>query len=212
MLYCSTIGVFGDTQGDVIDETFQRRQVGFSSAYDATKYVAQCLVDQAVAQGAHIVSVMPSGIFGATDPHFMPVLRAFQKGRLKLWAGGERITGIVHVDDLVEGMLLAIAQGSPGASYILSAGDLSTRQMFELLGQATGIPVPREAPEPLVRFVAAGLDRIGRLSGWQPPIDNERVHYLYDRCVRVSAEKARRELGWNPRSPQEVLQNLLQSS
>jgi nucleoside-diphosphate-sugar epimerase len=84
--------------------------------------------------------------------------------------------------------------------------------MFEILSQATGMPVPREAPEPLVRFLAAVLDRVGRLTGWQPPIDNERVHYVYDRCVRVSGEKARRELGWNPRSPQEVLQDLLRSS
>ena len=38
------------------------------------------------------------------------------------------------------------------------------------------------------------------LLGWQPPISRERVHYLYDRCVRVNSAKAKRELGWNPRS------------
>jgi dihydroflavonol-4-reductase len=34
VVYCSTIGVYGDTQGRVIDETFQREQQDFSSAYD----------------------------------------------------------------------------------------------------------------------------------------------------------------------------------
>ena len=114
MVYCSTIGVFGDTQGKVIDETFERVQKDFSSAYDRTKYEAQKLVDRAFAQGFPVVSVMPSGIFGTDDPHFMPVLNTFLKGRLKVWAGGQRITGIVHVDDLAEAMLLAADRGQPG--------------------------------------------------------------------------------------------------
>lgn len=209
MIYCSTIGIFGDTQGNVINETFQRTQAEFSSAYDRTKYQAQQLVDQAVKDGLWIASVMPSGIFGKDDPHFLPVLSAFQKGRLKVWAGGSRVTGIVHVDDLAEAMILAVDRGKSGEYYIISAGDLTTKEMFEIFSQETGIPAPREAPKALVRLVASILDPIGRLSGWQPPIDNERVHYLYDRCVRVDATKARQELGWNPRSPEVTLKSLM---
>lgn len=209
MIYCSTIGIFGDTQGNVINETFQRTQAEFSSAYDRTKYQAQQLVDQAVKDGLWIASVMPSGIFGKDDPHFLPVLSAFQKGRLKVWAGGSRVTGIVHVDDLAEAMILAVDRGKSGEYYIISAGDLTTQEMFEIFSQETGIPAPREAPKALVRIVASILDPIGRLSGWQPPIDNERVHYLYDRCVRVDATKARQELGWNPRSPEVTLKSLM---
>jgi dihydroflavonol-4-reductase len=76
------------------------------------------------------------------------------------------------------------------------------------LGQNAGIPAPAEAPEWLVRLAGNLLDPIGRLFSWQPPISRERVHYLYDRCVRVDASKARRELGWQPRSPKQVLQEL----
>jgi dihydroflavonol-4-reductase len=212
MVHCSTIGVFGDTQGRTIDETFQREQKGFSSAYDRTKYDAQQLVDQAAANGFHVVSVLPSGIFGHDDPHFQPVLNSFLKGRLKLWAGGGRITGIVHVDDLAEAMILASERGKSGEYYIISAGDLSTRAMFEIFSSETGIPAPHDAPEPLVRVVAGVLDRVGRTFSWQPPIDNERVHYVYDRCVRVNGTKARRDLGWTPRSPEETLRELVRTS
>lgn len=210
MVYCSTIGVFGDTQGRVIDETFQRTQTDFSSAYDHTKYEAQQLVDQFAAQGLPVVSILPSGIFGADDPHFGPVMQQFLKGGLKLWAGGDRITGIVHVDDLVAAMILAAEKGKPGEHYIISAGDLSTREMFNFLSQETGIPVPREAPQALVRLVGNLLDPIGRLFKWQPPISRERVHYIYDRCVRVDATKARQELGWQPRSVSETLREIVQ--
>src|SRR4028118_1896943 len=174
MVYCSTIGVFGDTQGRVIDETFQRTQTDFSSAYDRTKYKAQQLVDQFAAQGLPAVSILPSGIFGADDPHFGPVIQQFLKGRLKLWAGGDRITGIVHVDDLVAAMILAAQKGKAGEHYIISAGEITTREMFNLLSQETGIPAPQEAPKPLVRFVGNLLDPIGRLLKWQPPLSRER--------------------------------------
>jgi dihydroflavonol-4-reductase len=211
MLYCSTIGIFGDTQGQTIDETFQRTQQDFSSAYDRTKYAAQQLVNNAVANGLHIVSVMPSGIFGADDPHFVPVLKTFKKGRLKVWAGGDRVTGIVHVDDLVEGMILAIEQAQSGEYFILSASDITTREMFGIFSKETGVPAPIEAPKPIVRVVANILDIIGRATGWQPPIDRERAHYVYDRCVRVSGAKAMRELGWAPRSAVETLQAIARS-
>jgi nucleoside-diphosphate-sugar epimerase len=211
MVYCSTIGVYGDTQGQVVNETFQRTQTEFSSAYDRTKYQAQQMVDRFAAEGLPVVSIMPSGIFGADDPHFAPALRLFLKGWLKLWVGGDRLTGIVHVDDLVAAMILAAEKGQNGEHYIISADELPTREMFAIISQETGVPVPVEVPESVVRVIGNILDPIGRIFNWNPPIAKERVHYLYDRCVRVSGKKARQELGWNPRSAKEILLDILAS-
>ncbi|MEM9137042.1 MAG: NAD-dependent epimerase/dehydratase family protein, partial [Cyanobacteria bacterium P01_F01_bin.42] len=140
MLHCSTIGIYGDTQGRSVDETFVREQQGFSSAYDSTKYFGQQAVDRAAEAGFHAVSVMPSGIFGPGDPHFGPVVQQFLKGKLKVWAAGDRVTGIVHVDDLVEAMVLAIEYGQRGDHFIVSAGELTTREMFGVFSQESGIP------------------------------------------------------------------------
>ncbi|NER92869.1 MAG: NAD-dependent epimerase/dehydratase family protein [Symploca sp. SIO1B1] len=208
MVYCSTIGIFGDTKGQVVDETFQRTQTDFSSAYDRTKYQAQQIVDQSVIQGLPAVSILPSGIFGVDDPHFGPVIKQFRSGKLKFWAASDRITGIVHVDDLVAAMILAAQKGEPGKKYIISAGELTTGEMFNQLSQVTGIPAPKEVPQPLVRFVGNLLDPIGRLLQWQPPLSRERVHYLYDRCVRVDGTKACRELGLQYRPVSETLREI----
>jgi nucleoside-diphosphate-sugar epimerase len=115
------------------------------------------------------------------------------------------------VDDLAEAMILAAQKGKPGEHYIISAGELTTREMFNLLGQETGIPVPREAPKPIVTLVGNLLDPVGRLLKWQPPLSRERVHYIYDRCVRVDATKARQELGWHPRSVSDTLREIVQT-
>ncbi|MBE9114289.1 NAD-dependent epimerase/dehydratase family protein [Lusitaniella coriacea LEGE 07157] len=209
IVYCSTIGVFGDTQGQVVDETFQRTQQDFSSAYDRTKYQAQQLVDGFFQQGLPVVSIMPSGIFGRDDPHFGPVIQLFLKRQLKVWPGGDRVTGIVHVDDLVQGMILAAQNGKPGEHYILSSGELTTREMFAILSEETGIPLPADPPELLVRLVGRLIDPIGKLLSWNPPISRERVRYIYDRCVRVQATKAHQELGWQSRSVSEILKELV---
>jgi dihydroflavonol-4-reductase len=209
MVYCSTIGIFGDTQGRTINETYKRTQQGFSSAYDRTKYLAQELVDSFASQGLPVVSVLPSGIFGADDPHFRPILQQFLKRRLKLWAGGSRVTGIVHVDDLATAMILAAEKGVNGDKYIISAGDLTTKEMFATMASFTNIPVPREAPKLLVRLAGNVLDPLGRWFKFQPPLSRERVHYIYDRCVRVNATKARTNLDWQPRSVAETLKELV---
>ncbi|MGF1521161.1 MAG: NAD-dependent epimerase/dehydratase family protein [Leptolyngbyaceae cyanobacterium] len=212
LVYCSTIGVLGDTQGQVVDETYQRTQKDFSSAYDRTKYEAQHWVDRFAAQGLPVVSILPAGILGTDDPHFGPVFRLFLSGRLKLWPGGDRMTGIVHVDDLVTAMLLAAAKGTPGDRFIISAGELKTREMFACIGAITGVSVPADAPEWLIRLVGNLLDPIGQLTGWNLPLNRERVHYIYDRCVRVDATKAREVLGWQPRSIEETLRSALPAS
>ncbi|MGB5967521.1 MAG: NAD-dependent epimerase/dehydratase family protein [Spirulinaceae cyanobacterium] len=209
LVYCSTIGIYGDSKGKVVNETYQRQQKDFSSAYDRSKYQGQKLVDQSAQKGLPVVSLMPSGIFGSDDPHFGPVLKLFVANKLKLWVGGDRLTGIVHVDDLVEAMLLAAEKAPPGEHYIISAGELATKEMFAILSQATGIPTPKEVPQSLARLVGKLLDPLGRWFKFNPPLSKERLHYVYDRCVRVDSSKAQQELAWQPRSPEEVLRQIV---
>ncbi|MFP4132937.1 MAG: NAD-dependent epimerase/dehydratase family protein [Halothece sp.] len=209
VVYCSTIGVFGDTRGQVVDETFTRQQEGFSSAYDWTKYEAQRIVDEMAQVGLPVVSVLPSGIFGKGDPHFGQIVKLFTEGKLKFWPGRDRVTGIVHVDDLVSAMIKASEIGKNGEHYIISAGELTIGEMFDLISEKTGIPTPKEAPPWLIRILGNLLTPIGQLLNWQPPLSRERVHYIYDRCVRVDATKARKELNWQPRRVQSILDELI---
>ena len=208
VVYCSTIGVLGDTAGQVVDETFVRQQVEFSSAYDRTKFEAQALVDAAAERGLWTASALPAGIFGADDPHFGPVFNLFLSGKLKLWPGGERITGIVHVDDLADALIRIAERGESGERYIISAGELSLQEMFETIGEVTGVSAPAAAPRWLVRLLGRLFDPIGKLLHWNPPLSRERVHYIYDRCVRVDGSKAKRDLGWQPRSVKTTLQEI----
>ena len=102
-------------------------------------------------------------------------------------------------------MVLAAKKAPSGEHFIISAGELSIGEMFEILGDAAGVKAPADAPRPLVRTIGGLLDPIGKVFSWNAPLNNELVHYIYDRCVRISGEKAMRELGWQPRSVPEIL-------
>ena len=102
-------------------------------------------------------------------------------------------------------MVLAAEKASSGEHFIISAGELSIGEMFKILGDAAGVKAPADAPKPLVRLIGGVLDPIGKAFSWNAPLNNELVHYIYDRCVRISGEKAMRDLGWRPRSVPEIL-------
>ncbi|MGB0696615.1 MAG: NAD-dependent epimerase/dehydratase family protein [Rhodospirillaceae bacterium] len=211
-VHCSTIGIYGHTGAAIADETHRRDPTTkVASAYDRSKLDAQALVDHygATHDGFEVISVMPSGILGQGDPHFGPVVTRFLAGRLKYWVASHRITGIVHVEDVAEALVLAAERGKAGVHYIASAGELTTGEMFAILAANAGLPEPKELPEPLVRLLGHVMDPVGRLLNVNPPLSRERVHYLYDRCVRVDAAKARKELGWQPQTPEETVRRLI---
>ena len=70
VLYVSTVGIFGNTRGQVVDETYRRNiRDGFASWYDETKFGAHEVVLQRTRTGAPIISVLPSQVYGPGD-HF----------------------------------------------------------------------------------------------------------------------------------------------
>ena len=68
IVYVSTVNVFGNTNGRIVDETYRRDLAdGFLSWYDETKYGAHEVAEQRIAGGAPIVVVLPSQVYGPGD-------------------------------------------------------------------------------------------------------------------------------------------------
>src|SRR3569832_592843 len=122
IVYVSTINVFGDTHGRAVDESYRRNLAEwFLSWYDETKYGAHEVAEQRIAGGAPIVIVTPNQVYGQGDRSgFGGPLRLAWEGRLRYRAVDDVAGGLVHADDLAEGIVAALDRGRIGETYVLS--------------------------------------------------------------------------------------------
>ncbi len=110
-----------------------------------------------------------------------------------MWiSGGRYTTSTCHVQNLVEGMLLAAEKGKAGEVYFLTDGEPVEFRAFltDLLGAYGARPGDRSIPLWLARTIAAA-------TSWMkhPPITRTAVA-LIGHEVTVVDTKARRELGY----------------
>jgi dihydroflavonol-4-reductase len=196
IVYVSTVNAFGNTHGEVVDETCRRDLAdGFLSWYDETKYGAHEVAEQRIAGKAPIVIVLPSQVYGPGDPSELgQQLRLASQGRLRYAALDEVGVGFVHVDDLASGILRAADSGSLGESYVLSGPTTRLREAIALAASIGGHAPPRlRLPGRLLRILAP----VGRLTG--RPNMRELVAASVGVTYWATAAKAERELGWQAR-------------
>ena len=109
----STVNVFGDTHGQVVDETYRRPQPpAFLSYYDETKYLAHLAAEERIAAGAPILIAMPGMVYGPGDHSQVGgVIRQAMAGTLTVLSAADLGGSLVHVDDVAAGLLLVHDQG-----------------------------------------------------------------------------------------------------
>ena len=109
IVYVSTIGVFGNTAGQVVDESYRRDEAdGFLSCYDETKYLSHRAALERIERGAPIVIVQPGGVYGPGDHSKLGnLIDQTATGKLRMKAFPDLGFNMVHVDDVAQGILLA---------------------------------------------------------------------------------------------------------
>ncbi|HEX5057752.1 MAG TPA: NAD-dependent epimerase/dehydratase family protein [Kofleriaceae bacterium] len=162
-------------------------------AYPLTKGLAEQAVIAANRDGLETVVVRPRFVWGKGDTTVLPeMIDAVKRGRFGWIAGGHYLTSIVHVDNVVEGMLLAADKGAPGQIYFLTDGEpVEFRDFITKLLATQGVSVGnRNVPRWLARTTVS-------LTSWmkKPPL-TKTAFALIAHEVTVDDTKARRELGY----------------
>src|SRR5437763_2396961 len=85
--------------------------------------LAEAAVLAANGEGLETVVVRPRLIWGDGDTSVLPdIVAAVKRGRFVWLGGGRYLTSTCHVDNVVEGALLAAERGKPGEIYFLTEG------------------------------------------------------------------------------------------
>lgn len=209
-VYISTVNAFGNTRGEVVDETYRRGGDDFLSAYDETKFRAHQVARDLMGRGAPILIAQPGGVYGPGDTSDLAnLIGQVRTGRLKFKVFPGTGFNFVHVEDAADGILLVHDKGRIGEEYVLG-GQLTTMgEVIDKVAELSGRKPPRltmpailiKASIPLAPLVT-GLMRL-------PPNLRELIKAADGVTYWATDAKARRELGYAPRDLEAGLRQTL---
>jgi nucleoside-diphosphate-sugar epimerase len=203
ILYCGSDTSLGDTAGQLRDESWQNHATP-RSTYEATKREAHQLVQERISGGAPIVNAIVSTVYGPGDTSVIgELIENHLAGRLAFTLDRRAGYTFAHVDDVATALRLAFEKGRLGESYLVSGQPAAFAELFHELSAVTHIPPPAvEVPGFLVGVL---LPLMGLLLGKSRAAAQELVAMGRHVTRFFSGDKARRELGWSPRSLREGL-------
>jgi nucleoside-diphosphate-sugar epimerase len=150
-----------------------------------------------------VTIVRPTNVYGAgSRPWVDTALSVLRKGQPMLIGDGRQCAGLTHVDNVVD--VLVRAANTPAAvGRCYNASDdngITWREYFSELAALVGAPPPRSIPRTVASIAAVGCEAAYRLLRIEerPPLTREAFN-LVGSHFRVPIERARAELGYEPR-------------
>ncbi|HSI80908.1 MAG TPA: SDR family oxidoreductase [Solirubrobacterales bacterium] len=202
LVHTSSVGAIGVAKPkQTADETtpFEIGHLGI--AYVNSKHEAELEALRACARGLAVVIVNPSFVLGPGGPGgtSMRLVRRFLRRQIPAYVDGG--LNIVDVRDVAEGHLLADREGKVGERYILAGRNFTLDRLFADMARISGVEGPAvklPARAALLGVRAASLARLP-LPVAPDEVLSAGLWWTY------SNAKARRELGFAPRSHEETL-------
>lgn len=157
--------------------------------------------------GLPVCVVRPCMVYGiGGEGEFLKHVRLMKRGIFPRVGFGKNLTPLVHVRDVVQGLLGALERGRSGETYLLCGEDsVELAEMRRLVLRALGVrwrPYPY-VPAWAMRLAASAVEAAAARTGTTPVVTRRNIeNTIYDRRFDIS--KARRELGYAPQvSPAE---------
>ena len=187
--YISSVVVFGNTQGQVVDESYTRTGP-YTSYYEETKVQAHDIALQFAARGLPVSIAQPGQVYGPGDSSGLGgLMRDFVRGRLPFVPFADTGLNLAHVEDAARGIVLVLDRGQVGQGYVLGGEIARVADAFAALARITGRDLPRlRVPYALLQLGA--LVRPGL---------REVVTSTKDVTFWASDARAKTELGYSSR-------------
>lgn len=210
VVYVSTVGIFGNTHGQIVDESYEHPAKEFTSAYEETKWEAHQVAKRLIGEGLPGIIVQPGGVYGPGDTSSVgQLLDQFLSGKMPLMPFPELGICLSHVEDIAAGILLALDKGRTGEAYVISGPATTMREAIGVVADVTGRKPPRGAiPTPLMKAMIPIGPLVGKVMG-QPPNLRELISSADGVTFWASYDKAKGELGYEPRGLEQGLRDML---
>jgi nucleoside-diphosphate-sugar epimerase len=209
-VYTSTLAVYSDTGGRLVDETY-RFTGKHLSEYDRTKWVAHYEIAEPMQKaGLPLVIVHPGLVYGPGDKSAMATLLRNYVNRKQPFLPAKTAFCWTHVDDSAHGHILAMEKGKAGESYNICGPRYTLVDALKVAEQLTGVPAPRlHFPPAALKATAALMSVIERFIRVPDQYTSEYLRVAAGVTYVGDDSKARRDLGFAPRPLADGLRDTL---
>jgi len=218
IVYTSTVGCVGlpkDRNGHPIptDESCLISERELTNHYKRSKWQAEQVALSNAHKGLPVIIVNPSTPIGPRDVKPTPtgkVIVDYLNRAMPAYLD----TGLnwVHVQDVVQGHILAAEKGRVGERYILghAEGNWTMKQVFSVLEELTGVPAPNVRIPYVAALAAAWVNEsISYFTQQSPMVPLGGVRMARDKMF-YNPSKAIRELGLPQTSPRQALEDAVE--
>lgn len=210
IVYTSTVGVFGNTRGRLVDETYYARGP-FLTEYDRSKWMAHYEVAiPMIGAGLPLTIVMPGLIYGPGDTSAVHTTLS-QLLRKRLFVTPKGVTfAWGYVEDIARGVRQAMEVGGIGESYLLTGPVHTFQDAFALAAKIVGRRPPPIHPPPILMRTASVI--AGAVERWniQFPYAAETLRLMAGTTWIGSSAKAEQALGFTVRPLDEGLRHTVE--
>lgn len=208
-VYTSTLAVHSDTHGKLKNEDYQFKGKHIS-AYDATKAEAHHIAEQMIKEGLPLVIVMPGLIYGPDGTSLSDdALRLYLQKKLPMIPSVSAYSW-AHVDDVAHAHILAMEKAAPGSTYIICGPSYTLSAALDTAQQITGIKKPMLVPPVLLKITAFFSSLIERIVPLPEMYNSEALRVQAGVTYLGDNTKAKKDLGYNPRSLETGLKQTLE--
>lgn len=209
VVYTSSVATMGFTEdGTPANEDFPVALDNMIGHYKRSKFMAEQVAMEASRSGVDVVIVNPTTPVGERDIKPTPTGRIivdFLKKKFPAYV--DTGLNLVDVHQCALGHIAALEKGRTGERYILGGENLTLDEIWTMLSEITGRPVPRmRIPTPML-YTIAYVDEMRCLirRDAQPLVPLEGVR-MAEENMFVDSSKAQRELGYRAGSVRDALE------
>ncbi|VVC02274.1 ADP-L-glycero-D-manno-heptose-6-epimerase [uncultured archaeon] len=196
-VHLSSIAVYGFRPAALANEFAPRKP---DTPYGRSKMEGERIAGE----WAHRISVVilqPGMIYGPRFREgFWPMLDKLRAGKVRIIGDGKNVLPLVHVDDVVRGVLAALRASVPsGSTYLLVYPQIVT-QREALIGAAHALKAkpPKESiPTHAAHLISHAHHAISRLRGHTPSMSHEMLLQLSSNRA-FDVHRAIKLLAWRP--------------
>ena len=209
LVYCGSTGSIPEQPiGVAIAEPESYDPESVVGCYSQSKAIAAQHVLEATREGLNACITHPTGIMGPGDFSLSETTSTLIKiinGQMRIGIAGT--FNLVDVRDLASGIIAAVDCGKRGESYILGNEAVSFKAFTRLVAKESGCNGVRMfLPTKLANRIATRMEEKAKRSSEKPLMTTFSVYNLA-RNNQFDSSKARKELGYNPRSYSETIRD-----